>query len=177
MSSFQVRRAVPTSCVITFQLTPSYHASHAITSSLSCHPCSLRVWILLAWLFCDRTSPRYSAFCVSHHLCSLFGLRVGSALVVLVVLPASICFCDKTLPLPSTFLPSPEAPLRAIPAVTATIIYASHRSKHVLPSFLLCWSILHFLFFTCSFPPLFCSSHILIAMCFPFFLLSTFTEH
>ena len=149
LSSFQVRCAVPTTCVIIFQHTQSYHASHAITSSLSCHPRSLRVWIHITWLFCIRMSPRCNAFCVSHHFAVLvrewYQQPLSSSDVF--VPPASICFCDRSLSLPSTFHLSLKYTLRAIPAITAAIIYASHRSKPVLPVFLLCRSILHFLFY------------------------------
>lgn len=59
--------------------------------------------------------------------------------------------------------------LPAIPAITVTIIYASHRSKHVLPvSFALSLHITLPVLLLVVFP-LFRSSDILIAMCF-FFL-------
>ena len=51
-----------------------HHAFHAITFSLSFRPRFLRVWILIAWLFCIRMSPRCHAFCVSRQChCSLVG--------------------------------------------------------------------------------------------------------
>jgi hypothetical protein len=110
LSSFQVRCAVPTTCVIIFQHTQSYHASHAITSSLSCLPRSLRVWIHITWLFCIRMSPRCNAFCVSHHFAVLvreWDQQPLSSSDVFVP-PASICFCDRSLSLSVHFPPIPE---------------------------------------------------------------------
>jgi hypothetical protein len=64
LSSFQVLCAVHTPCAITFQSIQSNHASHATSLSPSCHPCSLRYRIFIAWLFCICTPSRCSASCV-----------------------------------------------------------------------------------------------------------------
>ena len=114
LSSFQVRCAVPTSCVITFQSTQSHHASHAITTcSLSCHPRSLRVWILIAWLFCIHMSPHRNAFCILPPLvqsCSLvceWNQPLSSS--DMFCSPSVDMLLRQALPLPSTYPPSPEA--------------------------------------------------------------------
>ena len=59
-------------------------------------------WIFIAWLFCIRTSPRCSAFCVCRHLRGMALVVVGCVFVFL----ALLCFCDKPYPLLLTFLPS-----------------------------------------------------------------------
>ncbi len=113
LSSFQVRCVVPTSCVNTFQST---HHITPVQSPLPHHltPRSLRVWILAAWLFCIRMSPRCNAFCISRHLCILlfwFASEVS-------LCRHRICLCSSGIdilmrqalsPVPSTSLPSPEA--------------------------------------------------------------------
>ncbi|KAF8501614.1 hypothetical protein F5888DRAFT_1249963 [Russula emetica] len=135
--------------------------THAITSSPSFHPRSLRVWILVAWLFAFVCHPAVMlsgspATCAV----SLFGLRVSPP------------------PFRPLFFLGLKHILPAIPAITVTIIYASHRSKHVLPvSF--CFVVTYYTScsITCSFPAI--SSDILIAKCFLFlyFFPPTFTEH
>jgi hypothetical protein len=111
---------------------PCNHLFPIISPSLS-----LRVWILAAWLFAFVCHPAVT-LSGSPATCAvlLFGLRVRLASVVIgyvFVLPALICVCDKPSPLPSIFFLGLKHILPAIPAITVTIIYASHRSKHVLP--------------------------------------------
>jgi len=155
--------------------------THAITSSPSSSPRSLHVWILAAWLFAFVCHPAVT-LSGSPATCAvlLFGLRVRLASVVIgyvFVLPALICFCDKPSFRPFFFLGLKHI-WPAIPAITVTIIYASHRSKHVFPvSFALSLHITLPVLLLVVFP-LFRSSDILIAKCFLFlYFLPTFTEH
>jgi hypothetical protein len=93
---------------VTIHSNPHILCTHAITSSPSSHPRSLRVWIIAAWLFAFVTLSGSPATCAV----LLFGLRVRLASVVIeyvFVLPALICVCDKPSPFPSIFLPRPEA--------------------------------------------------------------------
>jgi hypothetical protein len=159
--------------------------THAITSSPSSHPRFLRVWILVARLF---------AF-VCHPTVTLSGSPATCAVLLWFASEISlcrhwICLCSysvdmllrQALSLPFIFLPRPKHILPAIPAITVTIIYASHRSKRVLPvSFALSLHITLPVLLLVVFP-LFRSSDILIAMCFlfsffSFFFLPAFTEH
>ena len=101
----------------------------------------------------------------------LFGLQVRLASVVIgyvFVLPTLICFCGKPSPVPSIFFLGLKHILPAIPAITVTIIYASHRSKHVLPVSFALWLHITLPVLLLVVFPLFRSSDILIAMCFLF---------
>jgi len=176
LSSFQVRCAVPTSCVNTFQST------HHIV-----HPCN-HLFPIISPSLSSRLDPRWMVICIRMlptvtlsgppATCSLaLWLRVRLASVVIgyvFVLPALICFCDKPSPLPCMHFASlPLSTLPAITAITVTIIYASHRSKHVLPVSLLCRYILHFLCsITCSFPaiPFFRYPHSNVSFIFPSYI-------
>ena len=148
--------------------------THAITPSPSSHPRSLRVWILVAWLFAFVCHPAIT-LSGSPTTCAglLFGLRVRLASVVIgyvFVLPALICFCDKPSPVPSIFLPALKHILPTISAITVTIIYTSHRSKQVL-----CFVVTYYTScsITCSFPaiPFFQYPHCNV---FSFFLFLSF---
>ena len=144
MSLFQFSRlvklsspfAVPTSCVITFQLTPSYHAFHAITSSLSCHPRSHRVWIPLAWLFCVVRHPAVTLSAPPPLVQSLWFVSGISLCRPRCSSRVDMLLRQAPPPVRPLFFLAPKHTLRAIPARhNSDEIYASHRSKHVLPSF------------------------------------------
>ena len=108
LSSFQVRCAVPTTCVIIFQ--------HTI---ISCIPCSHLFPIMTPSLssrldpYCMAVlhmSPRCNAFCVSHHFAVLVREWDQQPLSFsdVFVPPASICFCGRSLSLSVHFPPIPE---------------------------------------------------------------------
>jgi len=166
LSLFQFSRLVKLSSPLCSpDLLCHYIPTHTIISCIPCNHLFPIMSVTLA-LFAFGSSL-HGCFAIVRHPAITLSASPATCAVSLVrerdpPLSSSLFFprryasATSPSPLLFIFLPSPEAPLRAIPAITATIIYASHRSKHVLPSFfLLCWSILHFLFFTCSFPPLF----------------------
>ena len=105
---------------------------------------------------CIRMLPRRNAFWVSRHLCSL-ALWFASEVCLC---RHRICLCSSSvdmllrqaLPFRPFFFLALKHILPAIPAITVTIIYASHRSKHVLPVSLLCRSYYTSCSITCSFP-------------------------
>ena len=107
---------------------PHITCTHAITSSPSSHPRSLRVWILVAWLFAFACYPVVTlSGSPTTYAVLPFGLRVRLASVVIghvFVLPALICFCDK---------PSPSVHIASHTRDNCDDYLASHRSKHVLP--------------------------------------------